>query len=259
MDMEIFLAENQVFTYRDLDDHLSRRPPEAYWSRAALLARLKRGQRVVRIRRGLFAAVPEGEAADSFEVDPLLVAAKLTVDAVITHGSALEYLGLIKMPAGEAFYSAGRPLNPIAFRGKLYRGVKFPKSLVRDGLQQMMVKTVDRGGVPRKVATAERSLVDLIDRPDLAGGWAAAVKLLSRLNKLDLSAVVAYTRALANSTTAAKVGWYLTGRREAFGDSERHLEELSALKPNQPHYLDRSRRRDGRLVADWNLIVNCEE
>ena len=124
------------------------------------------------------------------------------------------------------------------------------------------------GGVCRSVeelrrraraASAERTLVDLADRPDLAGGWPATVRLIDRLRGLDLDSVVEYTRALGNSTTAAKVGWYLTTRREALGVGEGHLAALAVLKPNQPHYLDRSRRRDGRLVADWNLIVAGDE
>jgi predicted transcriptional regulator of viral defense system len=245
-----------VFTYEDLDDHLRLRPRESYWSRVAFLARLKREGRVVRIRRGLFCLAPPGRRIEEIEIDALLVASRLTADAVISHGSALECLGLAPRTTGEAVYSAGRPLNPLVFRDTLYRGVKFPTSLVRDGLQRLEVKIVERHGARLPVTSAERALVDLIDRPDLAGGWDRTVKLLGLVTKLDLEAVVAYTRALGNSTTAAKVGWYLTGRREAFGDSERHLVELSALKPNQPHYLDRSRRRDGRLVPDWNLIVS---
>lgn len=257
--METVKFSKPVFTFDDIDEHLSLRAPKPYWSRAAFLAKLKRGGRLVRVRRGLYCLAPPGGSIDELEIDPVLVASRLTGDAVISHASALECLGLIRRSSEEVTYSAGRPLNPLVFRGTLYRGVKFPKSLVRDGLERLMVKTVDRGGVSLPVTAAERALVDLIDRPDLSGGWARTAKLLDRLTKLDLSAVVAYARVLANSTTAAKVGWYLTGRREVFGDSERHLLELSTLKPNQPHYLDRSRRRDGRLIPDWNLIINYEE
>ena len=258
MDTEEFLSSRPVLTSRELGDHLASQPPEACRPRAALLARLKREGRIVRIRRGLFAVAPLGEKAGWRDIDPIVVASRLTSDAVITHASALQCLGILPGPIEEAVYSAGRPLGPLSFRGRTYRGVKFPKSLVRGGRQRMLVEEVSRQGAMILVSAPERSLVDLIDRPDLAGGWAAAVRILDRIEKLDLSAVVDYTRALANSTTAAKVGWYLTSRRGQLGDCESHLAELSALKPNQPHYLDRSRRRDGRLVADWNLIINCE-
>ena len=248
-----------VFTCDDIDEHLEKLPGGAYASRAAFLAKLKRAGRVVRIRRGLFCLSPPGESVEDFKVDPILVASKLTPDAVISHGSALAFLGLAPEIQREAVYSAGRPPNPIVFRDFLYRGVKFPKSLVRGLMERALVEAVERNGSAVPVTAAERAFVDLLDRPDLAGGWNGTVKLLGLLKELDLGKVVAYTRALSNSTTAAKVGWFLAGRRDAFGVSDRHLAELSVLKPNQPCYLDRSRRRDGRLVSDWNLIVSREE
>jgi predicted transcriptional regulator of viral defense system len=254
MEAERFLKP--VFTCDDLDEHLSRDKEGAGGSRAAFLARLTRSGRIIRVRRGLFCLAPSKESAEDFSIDPFLVASKLAPDAVISHWSALECLGLGSGFPGEAVYSASRPANPMVFRGALYRGVKFPKSLVRSLQERVQVKIVDRGGCQVPVTTAERALVDLLDRPDLAGGWRGAVKLLSVLKELDLAKAISYTRALSNSTTAAKAGLYLASRRDDFGVEDRHLSELSALKPNQPCYLDRSRRRDGRLVSDWNLIVS---
>ncbi|MDR1658396.1 MAG: hypothetical protein LBT47_12770 [Deltaproteobacteria bacterium] len=260
MEAEEFLKDKPVFTNLELEEFLGGRSGQPYWSRVAFLARLRRDGRVVRVRRGLFATV-DGEP-ELCGVDHLAVAARLTADAIITHSSVLEFLGLVPEKGGEVFYSAGRPYNPIAFLGRLYRGVKFPKSLVRSGQQHYLTQTTTSSGMTIKVASLERTLVDLIDRPDLAGGWVNTVKLLALIKNPDLDAVVEYTRALGNSTTAAKVGYYLTGRLdrlERLGEAQRHLIALSELKPNQPHYLDRSHRRDGHLVADWNLIVNCEE
>jgi predicted transcriptional regulator of viral defense system len=82
------------------------------------------------------------------------------------------------------------------------------------------------------------------------------LSLLDNLNDLDLDAVVEYTKALGNSTTAAKVGYYLAKREGSLPVKNHHLSALSAMKPNQPHYLDRSRRHDGRLVSEWNLMVD---
>jgi hypothetical protein len=37
-----------------------------------------------------------------------------------------------------------------------------------------------------------------------------------------------------------------------------HLKPLQDLRPRQPHYLDRYRRKSGRLVAPWNLVIPQE-
>ncbi len=39
---------------------------------------------------------------------------------------------------------------------------------------------------------------------------------------------------------------------------ERHLASLRNQRPRQPHYLDSSQRKSGRLVSDWNLVVPAE-
>ncbi|MDR3134885.1 MAG: transcriptional regulator [Deltaproteobacteria bacterium] len=252
------MATKPVFAKRDIDEYLEVFGPEGNLSRVPLLARLRRLGLVVMVRRGLFLSVPVGEKPDSFQVDHFGVAGMLTPDAVLSYRSALEFHGLAgpgQQPA-ELTYSAVRPLTQFSFRGLAYRGVKFPKSLVRKGQHHLMVSPIEFNQAVLRVTSPERTLVDIIDRPDLVGGWPSAMDLLSNLSGLDIDAVVNYAKALGNSTTAAKVGYYLDGRAKGLSVKRQHLSALSALKPNQPHYLDRSRRRDGRLVSEWNLMVS---
>ncbi|MDR1677149.1 MAG: transcriptional regulator [Deltaproteobacteria bacterium] len=258
MEINEFLTANPVFTKRDIDRYLEGEISEGYLSRVALVARLRRSGLVIMVRRGLFVSVPGGENPDSFLVDHFSIASSLTVDAVISHRSALEFHGLTEPDpeSSELTYSAVRPLTQFSFRGLGYRGVKFPKSLVRSGQQHLMVNLATDNQNSVRVTSLERTLVDIIDRTDLVGGWAATLDLLRNLTGLNLDAVVEYTKALGNSTTAAKVGYYLAGRTKELSVNSYHLSALSDLKPNQPHYLDRSRRRDGRLIPEWNLMVD---
>ena len=60
---------------------------------------------------------------------------------------------------------------------------------------------------------------------------------------------------LGNSTTAAKVGFYLDQHREALMVEDDTLNALRSLGPSQPHYLMRSVRSGCKLVSGWNLLV----
>jgi predicted transcriptional regulator of viral defense system len=211
------------------------------------------------VRRGLFVSTPNGVETQDFQVDHRLVAASLTADAVITHRSALEAHGLVEDAGEETYYSAVRPLPRISFSGRVYKGVKFPMSLVKRGLQRAWAAEKKIGDVVLPVSSLERTVVDVLARPDLSGGWTAAKKLLSSTADLDLDALIEYVEALNNATTAAKAGLYLSGRIKELGVTERHLEKLLALKPSRPHYLERSRRRDGRFIKEWNLLVDRED
>jgi predicted transcriptional regulator of viral defense system len=109
-----------------------------------------------------------------------------------------------------------------------------------------------------RVTSLERTLVDVLDRPDLSGSWEEIWRSLESVEFYDLDNVVAYVRLLGNATTAAKVGFFLAEHREPLMVEDRHLKSLEELRPLRPHYLDRSKREPGRLVLEWNLVVSEE-
>jgi hypothetical protein len=74
----------------------------------------------------------------------------------------------------------------------------------------------------------------------------------------DLDRVVDYALLLDNATTAAKVGFFVDRHRDSLMAEDRHLEALRALRPRQPHYLNRSKRKSGHLISAWNLVVPKE-
>jgi predicted transcriptional regulator of viral defense system len=99
----------------------------------------------------------------------------------------------------------------------------------------------------------ERTLVDVLDRPDLAGGLEEVWRSLSSVPLFDLNVVVNYVRLCGQATLAAKVGFFLERRQAALGVPRTVLERLRRMRPKQPHYLDR--KRGGRMAPGWNLMV----
>ena len=75
---------------------------------------------------------------------------------------------------------------------------------------------------------------------------------------LDLDMVVGYVTVLKNATTAAKVGFFLERNRDALMVEEDHLNIFRKMRPRQPHYLIRGKRRGGHWVREWNLMVPDE-
>ena len=116
----------------------------------------------------------------------------------------------------------------------------------------------ERAGVDVRVTSLERTLVDLLDRPDLGGGWEEIWRSLESVEFYDLDRVVEYVKLLSNSTTTAKVGFFLDQHRDELMVEDRHLDPLRALRPANPHYLDRRKRESGHVVADWGLVVPKE-
>jgi predicted transcriptional regulator of viral defense system len=115
-----------------------------------------------------------------------------------------------------------------------------------------------RSGGELRVSNFERTLVDVLDRPELSGSWEEIWRSLASIEFFDIEQVIDYVLLLGNATTAAKVGFFLEQHREDLMVDERHLKPLQALRPHQPHYLLRRRRKRGRWMKKWNLMVPDE-
>ncbi len=253
-----FFRKHPVFTGEELADHLSSLGQVGRRAQEALLAYHQKTGRVVRVRRGLYAVIPAGANADSYSIDPFIVAAKLTRDAVLSHHTALEFHGRAYSVYAHFTYSASRPLGRLQFRSHVFRGTKFPKALRRAGKESFGVTTTERSGIELRVTSLERTLVDVLNRPNLSGSWEEIWRSLESVEFFDLDKVAKYALLLGNATTGAKVGFFLEQHREPLMVEDHHLKALHDLRPRQPHYLDRAKRTSGRLVAEWNLVVPRE-
>lgn len=256
--MQEFLAKHAVFTVSDLDQYLSTQGTGNTNTRKALLTYYRNKGLIVPVRRGLYLSVPAGEDPETSPVDPYLVAAKLQPDAVLSHHTALEFHGRAYSTFNTLYYTARHRISQFEFRNYKFISVQVPQNL------QLMEKDLygvvfrNRSGVELKVATLERTLVDLLNRPDLAGSLEEMWRSLESIEFFDLDQVVDYVGLLNNATTAAKVGFFLDQHRETLMVDETHLKTLHRLRPDQPHYFVRGKRRNSLFVKEWNLLVPAE-
>jgi len=117
------------------------------------------------------------------------------------------------------------------------------------------VMKADRSGMTISVTGLERTFVDVLNRPDLSGSWEEIWRSLETVEYFDLDKVALYVDLLGNATTAAKVGFFLEQHRDSLMVDEAHLKTFRDRRSRRPHYLEHSRRKAGRFVAAWNLIV----
>jgi predicted transcriptional regulator of viral defense system len=258
MKYDSFFQKHPVFTMDEFTEYLTSRREVGARTEESLLAHFRRTGRVIRVRRGLYATVPPGASASSYPIDPFLIAAKLTLDAVLSHHTALEYHGRAYSIQERFTYSTAHPLTPFEFRSHSFKGTKFPEALMRAGEEQFGVLRSERAGMDLRVTSLERTLVDVLNRPDLSGSWEEIWRSLESVEFFDLDKVVAYALLLDNATTASKVGFFLEQHRESLMVEEHHLKPLRDRRPRQPHYLDRGKRQSGVLVSEWKLVVPKE-
>jgi predicted transcriptional regulator of viral defense system len=194
--------------------------------------------------------VPAGVEPDRAQVDPFLLAGAHAIDAVIAFHAALEL-------HGRAYSTWNRLHVWTHHRSKrwTWRGVEIvPVLQTAEGATGPSTVTRSHAGGVVRVTTVERTLVDVLDQPDKGGGWEEILRSLAMVEFVDVDAVVADALTRGRALTAARVGWVLGWRREAWHVGEGFLAALRARRPGTPSYLDAS-RSPGRLDHTWNLIV----
>lgn len=255
MKVDEFLAMHAVFTVEELDRFLCARGSGNPNTRRSLLTYYRKKGRIIRIRRGLYATVPVGDDPTSSPVDPYLVAAKLTPDAVIAYHSALEFHGKAYSVHSRLHYVSASKSTPLTFQGREFIRTTVPPALRTKGEEMFGVARRNRSGVDMRVTSLERTLVDVLDRPDLSGSWEEIWRSLESIEFFDLDQVIAYVFLLENATTAAKVGFFLDQHKEVLMVENDHLKPLRSLRPRHPHYFERGKRDNCRWVRKWNLMI----
>ena len=254
MSLPDFFAVHPVFTREELVRHLTETgggEPNASTVRALLRYHQTTG-RILPVRRGLYATVQPGSTLSSASVDAYLVGSLGCPGGVLAYHTALELHGL-----AYSTFEAVQILVPRLQRGWSFRGVEYrpvrPRESLGDTALTLGVETMDRQGIDLRVTTVARALVDVLDRPDLSGGWEEVWRSLETLRVVNDVGVLTYLRRLRNATTSALVGFFLEQHPGMLDDSKGTLTHLESLRPKGRQYLDR--KAGGRLAKRWNLIV----
>jgi predicted transcriptional regulator of viral defense system len=256
--LNTFLSQHDVFTVEELDLFLSKEGTGNPNTRKALLTYYRKQGRILPVRRGLYAVVPFGSSPDTSPVDLYLLASKITKDAVLGYHTALEFHGKAYSVYNRIHYLSTQRSLPVKFRSYEIRRVSVPQPLIAKGKEMFGVSRHKRSGGELRVSNLERTLVDVLDRPELAGSWEEIWRSLESVEFFDIEQIVEYVLLLENATIAAKVGFFLEQHKEPLMVDDVHLQPLRKLRPRQPHYLMRGKRKGGRWVKEWNLMVPDE-
>ena len=225
----------------------------------AMLAQHLRAGNIKRIARGVFASVPKHADSDNWSVDRSLAASRLRHGGVIAYHSAMELHGCAYTEGHEVQVIS--PGEPGVFETTDFscRFVKPPRGLTqKNGSLANGITLVDRMGLDVLVTTIERTIADLFDRYDLAGGAEELFNSLDLVARVDAAALVQHARALGNATAAGALGYWLEREQDRLGVESAVLKKLHALAPRQTRYALATKPGEGRTAKGWNVILPIE-
>ena len=250
-----FFARHPVFSLEQANHELA--PPGG---RTGTVERLRyhiETGRLKLVARGLYAVVPPGTSSEALRPDPFLVGMAARSDAVFSHHSALELLGAAHSVWRECTLYTNRRRRPILLEDATIRFLELPAVFCTDDGRLFGTRRVERRGCMLATTGPERTLVEGLRRPRLAGGVEELVVSASGFPTLDLKVLEEVLVRYNTANLWAATGWFLERFQRDFHVSADVLERWAQHVPAAPQYMERD-RRGGILSRRWNLIVPAE-
>jgi predicted transcriptional regulator of viral defense system len=250
-----FLVSHPVFSLEEAASALAPRG-----GKAGTVERLKHhlaSGRLKLVARSVYAAVPPGADAKRFMPDPFLVAVASRPDAVFSHHSALELLGVSHSVWNQTTLYTRRRRRQVILNDVNIRFLDHPMAMRgRDG-NEFATRAMERQGRLLRVTGPERTLVEGFSRPGLVGGLEELVVSAGGFPVLDLGLLKKVLARYRVAKLRAAVGWFLEHFQGRFEVPSALLKDLEKSRPASPQYLLRE-KRGGTLDSRWNLILPPE-
>jgi len=216
---------------------------------AKMLARWASKGWLSRVKRGLYVPVPlESQTADIPLEDPWIVAERLYSPCYIGGWSAAEYWGLTEQIFRTiVVMTAQRPRD----RSPTIKGTSF---LLRTISEKAIfgLKPVWKGQVKISVSDPTRTILDMLDNPQLGGGMrptvAISVNYLRSENK-NMDLLIDYATRLGNGAVFKRLGFLL----EQYGKDEKSAIEACKARLTKGYVKLDPKLAADKLITRWRL------
>jgi predicted transcriptional regulator of viral defense system len=249
-----FFNTHLVFRFSELKQSLGQHPGEAVAEKncyMTLYNYCKKGK-LTHVRKGLY-VVNSDSPFQVTPISPFMVAGKATDDAVLAYHTALESHGLAYTDFNVHVYLTAHRTNDFTFQDQRYRAIYQPS--LRETSAQKEIETITMLGIKVRRTSLARTIVDVLDRPELSGGWEEVMRSLDRVVAFDPNQAVDYALSLGQASIAAKLGYFFDQRPDYLRIDTKIVERLLPHIPKQPYYIDRKTPSEGVSIKKWGIIV----
>lgn len=200
------------------------------------------------------------ESRGRFVVPDYLLASKLRSDGVLGYHTALELQGTnYALLYYVVHLVSSGPTGYVDLPTQSCQFIKPHRALVEAGRTDFLTVTQTLMEVPVKVTSSERTLVDVLHRPDLAGGRDEVLDSLESApyywKEFDCRNVADYVEALDDRSVVGVVGWWLECWQSELNVSERTLDRLEAMLPGSSCYALFAQPETAELVHRWRVYL----
>ncbi|MEM3722892.1 MAG: type IV toxin-antitoxin system AbiEi family antitoxin [Candidatus Hadarchaeales archaeon] len=201
-----------------------------------------------KVKSNLYVRVPAHLVHDKgkYTEDPILVAKHLVEPYFFSHSTALMLHGLAQQPGRNYFISTTKHVSKVEYRGNLIR----PVILTKKRFFGFEKKEYSKEEV--MVSDLERTIVDVIDRPEYAGGYEEVLRCLSDVEEINWDRLLAYIKKMDEKILVNRIGYVaelLKMRAPAH-----FIKALREMMSKNIYYFER--KKAGKFNKRWRIIVD---
>lgn len=175
---------------------------------------------------------------------PYMIGSKISKNSFISYRSALDYYANIKQKSHIIYVSDKRKFKDFEFNNYSY---KFFNNKTFGITNTNNLRITDK----------EKTFIDCINKPELAGGVEYLAITLELIGTLDGTKILKYLTKYNSKKLYAKVGFMLEWLNYIFDVPKKTINECYAKCGYTKYYFDKESQKDkSRLVNYWNLIVS---
>jgi len=203
---------------------------------------------VERVKSGLFVRIPESVILDrqQYAEDAILIAAKATKNSYLSYYTALTIHGLSERYTKHIYVTTTTHQRNIHYHDITINYIQtIPK-------KYFGTTTLSYSNEQIQISDIERTIIDIINKPQHAGGWAETINCLKNLDKVNYKKITTYLKKYDNKTTARKIG-YIIENLNNLSPSKQILKQIKQLSGSNDIYFDTTKK--GIYNSAWNLII----
>jgi len=215
-----------------------------------LIQSLARKGALDKVKSNMYVRIPAHIVHDrgSYAEDPVVVAAHLAKPYFFSYHTALAIHGLAQQAASRVYLSTTRQVNPVSYKGSVIRTIRLDKKRFF-GFE----KTGYRG---EKIAVSdlERTIADVLRRPEYAGGYEEVIRSLADVRGVKWNRLLGYLKRMGEGILLNRAGYVFDLLKEQAGTPDEFLEKLRSSLSGNVYYFEKGRK--GKFVGKWKVVVD---
>lgn len=173
-----------------------------------------------------------------------MIASKIKEDSFICYHSALDYYGLRNQVFYVEYIATSKKFEDFEFENFTYTWVN--NKLKFGIVEENKIRVTDK----------ERTVLDCINKSELAGGEEELYLSLELIQKLDNYKILEYLKKYNSKSLYVKTGFILELLKNRLGTTEELIKECKKhVKNSKIYFSEKTKTSDSKFIKEWNLVV----